>query len=355
MISALDKPHSPNARGRKMSLITTVFPPQSSGIRARLFLRAWALVWAVMAYSLPFSAAAAAGTSINVNPVTGDDSLCGVSPSGASCRSIARAVQLNIPGTASYLNLSAGIYNETTISISNVSSLVISGVPNATVFDCRGRQGATSGAAFAIINSTVAIVGLTFEACSNPTSNGGAVSASGSSVVLSQCSFTGCSAASGGAVSVTGPGSGSGLFLSVQNSTFTNNSASGSLEHCPANTAQPCSTWGGAVAAFEMYNVSISGCTMVANRAAAVAPPDSTSSLAGGGCLSVLFRGNASGAAVHVSSNRFLQCIVDVGAFGQGNGKCDACTGFGSVHLIELQGTEAPYPSTSVSRPDCSC
>jgi hypothetical protein len=71
--------------------------------------------------------------------------------------------------------------------------------------------------------------------------------------------------------------------------------------------------------------------------------------------LSVFFRGNASGAAVHVSSNRFLQCIVDVGAFGRGNGKCDASTGFGSVHLIELQGTEAPYPSTSDSRPDCSC
>jgi hypothetical protein len=228
------------------------------------------------------------------------------------------------------LNLSAGIYNETTISISNVTSLVISGVPHATVFDCRRRHGATSGAAFSIINSSVAIVGITFEACSNPTSNGGAISASGSSLVLLQCSFTGCSAASGGAVSVMGPGSGSSsLFLSVQHSTFTNNSATGSLADCPANTAQPCSTWGGAVAAFEMYNVSISGCTMVANRAAAAAPADSASSIAGGGCLSVLFRGNASGAAVHVSSNKFLQCIVDVGAFGRGNGKRDACCPYG--------------------------
>jgi hypothetical protein len=222
---------------------------------------------------------------------------------------------LNIPGTASYLNLSAGIYNETTVSISNVSSLVISGVPNATVFDCGVRRGATSGAAFAIINSTVAIVGLTFEACSNPTSNGGAVSASGSSVVLSQCSFTGCSAASGGAVSVTGPGSGSGLFLSVQSSTFSNNSATGRSEDCPdtSSPSLPCWTWGGAIAAFEMFNVSVSGCTMVDNKAVAGQfQSASFSSVAGGGCVSVLFRGNASGSTVHIRGSTFLQCIVDV-------------------------------------------
>jgi hypothetical protein len=315
-------------------------------------------ILALIAGGQPLSAAAS--TSINVNPVTGDDSLCGIFfASGTSCKTIARAVQLN---KASLLNLSAGVYNETTISISNVASLVILGVPDATVFDCRRRWGAAPGAAFSIINSTVIITGVTFQSCSNPTSNGGAVNANGSSVVLSQCSFKDCSAANGGAVSATGPGS--GLFISVQNSTFSNNFASGNLADCPANPSLPCSTWGGAIATFEMFNVSISGCTMVNNKAVAIAatPVNSASSVAGGGCVSVLFHGNASGSTVHIRGSTFVLCNVDVPDTNilRGNGEfqllmhCNANACATSL-LTEAQDTAVRSRSTLAFLLDCSC
>jgi hypothetical protein len=211
--------------------------------------------------------------------------------------------------------LSAGAFNESTVEISNVPSLVISGVPSATVFDC-SRRLATTGAALRIVNSKVTITGVTFQSCSNPTSNGGAVSASGSSVEVSQCSFINCSAASGGAMSATGPGA--GLFLNVESSTFARNSANGGLSSCPADAAQPCSTWGGAIATFDMLNVSITGSTMIENSAQAFVPNDSPqfgtskSAVAGGGCVAVLFVGNVSGSSVVVSGSTFLQCAVAV-------------------------------------------
>jgi hypothetical protein len=229
------------------------------------------------------------------------------------------------------VSLSAGTFNESTVSISNVSSLVISGVPAATFFNCNRRL-ATAGAAFSIVNSTVTITGVTFQRCSNPTSNGGAVSASGSSVVVSQCSFINCSAASGGAMSVTG--SSGHQFLNVQNSTFTANSANGGgLASCPADPTQPCSTWGGAIAAFEMSNVTIGGCTMTGNSAQASIPAQSQqfsasqNAVAGGGCVSVLFSGNSSGSNVKFSGNTFLSCTVTVGInVYVGNGICCCCT-----------------------------
>jgi hypothetical protein len=228
------------------------------------------------------------------------------------CKTIAYAVN-NI--SAAFVNLSAGTFNESTVSISNVSLLVIKGVPTATFFDCNSRL-ATAGPAFSIVNSTVTIAGVTFQSCSNPTSNGGAVAASGSSIAVSQCSFINCSAASGGAMSATGPGA--GLYLSVQTSNFTRNSANGGLSGCPADAAQPCATWGGAIAAFEILNVSISGCTLIENSAQASVPTRSPqynasqNAVAGGGCVSVLFSGNASGSSVNVSGSTFLQCAVAV-------------------------------------------
>jgi hypothetical protein len=277
-----------------------------SGVAVRLMC-AVVLAWIVAA--IP----SAAATSATVNPVTGDDSQCR-EDTPISCRTIARALQLR--GVSS-LSLSAGVYNEATIRISSTDSLVISGVPDATVFDCRRRQGITLGAAFNIANSTVFITGVTFQSCSNPASNGGAVSATGSSVMVSHCSFIDCNATSGGAMSVTSRDTAS--FLVVQNSTFTRNRAIGGPAGCPVDRSQPCSTWGGAIAAFEMFNVSISGCKMTDNRADAFVPqssdPISRSShnaVAGGGCLSVLFHGNASGSAVDISGNTFVGCAVNV-------------------------------------------
>jgi hypothetical protein len=273
-------------------------------------LLACAPVIACFCIASAWPSAAASGTSVTVDPTIGSDSpTCSLA---LPCKSIAYAVQ-HIG--ASFVFLSAGSFNETTVSISNFSSLVISGVSSSTVFDCSHRL-VQSGAAFSIINSTVTITGVTFQNCANPTFSGGAVSATGSSVAVSQCSFINCSAASGGALSVSGPGA--GLFLSVQNSSFTHNSANGALSGCPADASQPCASWGGAVAAFEMLNVSISGCTMIQNSALAFVPTSasqyraSRSAVAGGGCVSVLFLGNASGSSVVVSGNTFLQCTVTV-------------------------------------------
>jgi hypothetical protein len=286
---------------------TMLHPRQRySGVAVRLMC-AVVLAWVVAAIPL------AAATSATVNPVTGDDSQCR-EDTPISCRTIARALQLR---GVSFLSLSAGVYNEATIGISSIDSLVISGVPNATVFDCSRRHGNNAGAAFIITNSTVFITGVTFQSCFNPSSNGGAVSATGSSVMVSHCSFIDCNATSGGAMSVTSRDTAS--FLIVQNSTFTRNRAIGGPAGCPVDRSQPCSTWGGAIAAFEIFNVSISGCKMTDNHARAFVPPSaslmtrsSNNSVAGGGCLSVLFRGNASGSAVHISGNSFTGCLVSV-------------------------------------------
>ena len=311
-------------------------------------LQALLLCASILVSALPSAAAAAAaGPSTTVNPASGNDSPACCCDVALPCKTIAYAVQSG----ASFVFLTAGAFNESTVNISNIAFLVISGVPSATVFDC-SRRLATPGAAFNIVNSTVSITGVTFQSCSNPTSNGGAVSASGSSVEVSQCSFINCSAASGGAVSVTGPGT--GLFLSVQNSTFTRNSANGGLSGCPSDAAQPCSTWGGAIAAFEMLNVNVNGCTMIENSAQAYVPTTSQqfsasqNAVAGGGCVSVLFAGNSSGSRVNVSGSTFLQCAATLSVGNNvsvGNGMCCArvvvkgftwgvlnlCTGYGGA------------------------
>jgi hypothetical protein len=269
-----------------------------------------------------------ATSSFTVSPATGDDLQCGVNAI-ISCKTIARAVALHL--NVASLNLSAGTYSEPTINISNFASLVINGVPNATVFDCSQRRGSSEGAVFSITNSTVIITGVTFQNCPNPSSNGGAISASGSSLVVSHCSFTACSAASGGAISVTGHHT--AVFLSIQNSSFTRNRAVGGLAGCPTDLKLPCSTWGGAIAVFEMLNVTVSGCTMTENNALAFVPPpsselsrSSSNAVAGGGCLSVLFRGNTSGPGMRISGNTFVGCTVDVSAAVNGimigNGVC---------------------------------
>jgi hypothetical protein len=257
-------------------------------------------------------ASAAAAISVQVDPRTGDDSRCDTT---LICRTIAHAVQLV---GVSHVNLSAGVFNESTVSIDNIVSLVISGVPSSTFFDCSRRLGPTTGAAFNMNNSTVTITGITFQHCSNPNGNGGAVSAVDSSVAVSQCRFVNCSAASGGAVSATGRGR--GTFLRVQNSNFSGNAAVGGRLGCPtgSQSSEPCSTWGGAIAAFEIVNVSVTGCSMTDNAAVADMPTTSPQSglsrnaVAGGGCVSVLFRGNFSAFVLHMSGNSFLRCTVDV-------------------------------------------
>lgn len=255
-------------------------------------------------------ASATGGISVQVDPRAGDDSRCATT---FICRTIAYAVQRL---GASHVNLSAGVFNESTVSINNVTSLVIFGVPSSTFFDCSRRAIQSSGPAFNISNSTVQFSGVTFQNCSNFNGSGGALSAIESSVDVSECHFTGCSAANGGAISATGLGS--ALFLNVHNTTFSRNSAIGALVGCHNQLGAPCSTWGGAIAAFEIVNVSVSGCNMTENTAVAVVPMGSSqiastsNAVAGGGCLSVLFLGNSSSFSLQISGNMFVRCVVDV-------------------------------------------
>ncbi len=260
------------------------------------------------------SAAAAPSVTVQVDPVSGSDDICN---STLICRTIARAVQLV---GVSHVLLSSGVFNETTVRIKDTPSLVIRGAPAATFFDCSSRQGQANGPAFSISNSTVTFTDITFQSCSNMNGNGGAVSAVGSSVTVSHCVFVNCSAANGGAVSATARDR--SVFLNVQNSTFAHNSAFGGLIACPdeneSGSSQPCSTWGGSIAAFEVYNVTVTDCTMAQSSAVAAIPVDSPQSIlsknavAGGGCVSLLFRGNSSGSAVQVNGNLFRQCTVHI-------------------------------------------
>ena len=72
------------------------------------------------------TAARAASILVQVDPRSGDDSLCAAT---LICRTIARAVQLV---GASQVNLSAGVFNESTVNVSNAVALVVSGVPSST-------------------------------------------------------------------------------------------------------------------------------------------------------------------------------------------------------------------------------
>ena len=134
----------------------------------------------ILPCSCILSSAAAAAT---VNPSTGiDTATCGAAP---PCRTIAYAVG-NL--TASIVYLSAGVFNESSVSVTSAESLVVIGVPSATVFDCSSRP----GPAFNIRNSTVSITGVAFQARSNP-------NATSAAVMQCNCySFVSCSAASGG-------------------------------------------------------------------------------------------------------------------------------------------------------------
>jgi hypothetical protein len=308
-------------------------------------------------------AADASGISVQVDPDTGDDSSCNTT---LVCKSIARAVQV---GGASQVSLSSGIFNESTVIINNIASLVVFGVPSSTFFDCSHRLQQSTGAAFSIINSNVTFVGIIFQHCSNSNSSGGAVTAVYSNVTVSQCSFFNCSAANGGALSATGHGG--DLYLDVKNSSFSHNAAIGGLIGCPTGelSSEPCSTWGGAVAAFEMPRVSITGCTMAENNAVAIVPLESQqnassrNAVAGGGCVSVLFRGNSSASTMLISDNLFQRCNVDVSNSSTnniivGNGivccreSVCLCSYSHCSSLTNMQDTAAQYPCTLVCRPD---
>ena len=119
-------------------------------------LLAAALTYACLLPLLFLQVAAAANVSITVSPSTGVDSpSCSTSP---PCKTITHAVQVR---GATIVSLDSGIFNESTIAVSSVPSLSITGVSISTVFDCgkRDNGSALSGPALIITNSSVSITG----------------------------------------------------------------------------------------------------------------------------------------------------------------------------------------------------
>jgi hypothetical protein len=259
------------------------------------------------------TAAAAAGISVQVDPLTGDDSRCNTT---LICRTIAHAVQLV---GVSQVNLSAGVFNESTVSIDNVSSLVVSGVPSSTFFDCSRRLGPTTGAALQHqqLNRddhgrhVPALLQLQRQRWRRVRRRQQRCGVAVQLRELQRSQRRRC---------VGDWSRPRHCSCALQNSNFSGNAAIGGLIGCPAGSqsSEPCSTWGGAVAAFEILNVSVTGCSMTDNSAVADVPwrPrrvfQSRNAVAGGGCVSVLFRGNCSASTLRMSGNSFLRCAVDV-------------------------------------------
>ena len=91
------------------------------------------MIACVFVASASSTVAAAAVVSVQVDPHNGDDSRCNTT---FVCQTITYAVQYV---GASRVNLSAGYFNESTVSINNVASLVVSGLSSSSVFDCSRR------------------------------------------------------------------------------------------------------------------------------------------------------------------------------------------------------------------------
>ena len=255
-------------------------------------------------FTLSFPILAAAAVSVVVDPLYGIDNLaCNITN---PCKTIAFASQQR---GASVLLL-RGVFNETTVYLSSAAFLNISGsaAASAALFDCSSR----AGPAFSITNSTIAISSVTFINCRNQGVRGGAVNATNSSISLWNCTFANNSAVSGGALSLNLG------TLAIRACSFVGNSAG-----CPffPNVNSTCSSWGGAIAAFETAHVDVSKSSFVSNSVD-MSMLNSTSERAiavgGGGCISVLFQNNVTSTNLNFSGNSFLSCTTS--AFGNNSG-----------------------------------
>ena len=244
--------------------------------------------------------------SVVVNPSSGfDSSVCNMS---LPCQSIAYAIHSR---NANLVYLSAGYFNESNVVINSSSPFVSiigsNGSSSSSVFDCNRRS---SGPAFSIVNTAVSISGITFQNCANFNvvsgigGVGGAVSASGSSVTVSDCKFFNNTAQIGGAIGVKSSS------LVVSSCVFEKNTAT-----CPnaSSTTTACSAWGGAIGTEESPSVSIisnrfnsNWVNLVLNG---VLSPISKA-VGGGGCISVMHNGNVSESRVRIDGNFLQSCWV---------------------------------------------
>jgi hypothetical protein len=165
----------------------------------------------------------------------------------------------------------------------------------------------------------VSISGITFQNCANfeglngIRGVGGAVSASGSIVTVSDCKFFNNTAQIGGAIGVK-----SGSLL-VSSCVFENNMAT-----CPnaASTTTACSAWGGAIGTEESLSVSIIGNKFSSNAVKLVlngVTSPTSKAVGGGGCISVMHKGNVSESRVTIDGNSLERCSVQMFGFNDGS------------------------------------
>jgi hypothetical protein len=242
---------------------------------------------------------------LSVNPIEGADSeTCGITLQ-FPCKTIQYSL-INRKATA--LSLSPGVFNESSVRISDIPNLIINGTIG-TVFDCslRTNSSGLSDPAFIFSNATVVISHLVFQNCMNLRDTdgvGGALSANSSNLNISDCFFSNNVAQVGGAIGA--------IFgkLVVSSSVFQSNTAT-----CPNSTSMSpvCSAWGGAIGTVEAQEITVIGCSFISNMVDVVfdgvTNPNSTSA-AGGGCISVMHKGNVSESHIAIVGNTFAGCLV---------------------------------------------
>ncbi len=256
---------------------------------------------------VPEAVAEPVSNSVSVNPLKGVDSdTCGLTIE-FPCRTIQYALDNR---KANALSLSPSVFNESSVIISDIPKLIINGAIG-TVFDCSLRTDTTglSDPAFRVSNATVVISRLTFQNCTNlrvAGGLGGALSASNSNININDCIFLKNVAQVGGAIGAEFS------KLVVVSSVFQNNMAT-----CPnpnfTSMSQVCSAWGGAIGFVEAQKMEVVGCTFISNMVNlvfdGVTNPTSTS-VGGGGCVSVMYNGNVSESQIAVDGNTFERCLV---------------------------------------------
>jgi hypothetical protein len=254
-----------------------------------------------------------ADLSVIVNPYTGVDSpSCNSDP---PCKTIAYAIHSQ---NANSVYLAAVYFNEPNVIINSSSPFVSiigsNDSSSSTVFDCNRRS--STGPALFILNTAVSISGITFQNCANfdgLSGIGGAVSAIGSSVTVNDCQFFNNIAQIGGAIGVKSSS------LVVSSCVFENNIAT-----CPnaASTTTACSAWGGAIGTEESPSVSIRSNRFNSNwvNLELKGVTNATSkAVGGGGCISVMHRGNVSESRVTINGNALESCSVQMVGFNDGS------------------------------------
>ncbi len=155
-------------------------------------------------------------------------------------------------------------------------------------------------------SSNAAFSNIVVRNCGNSEVLGGAISASFSTLNITNCTFAGNRASSGGAVALT-----SG-YLTVSSSVFIDNSATCNSTNCS-------SAWGGALVAHNAEAVFVTDSQFVSNSvflssgaALAIGVLSAGTFAAGGGCIAVTYNQSSQASRVFISGNAFLRCSARI-------------------------------------------